>query len=158
MIRRKLPILATATFAITLALFVVSLGELELGSSRSHGMDGGWWFSVRHGRLIASHTHMLSSKISRPAEPSWRNAWGFSYESSRFAPAGIVAGKIMSEHVAIPTYPLPLATGLLLAWRLMRSRRTKPGACTACGYDLRASPGRCPECGTEPAARATACP
>ena len=34
-------------------------------------------------------------------------------------------------------------------WR----RRTTPGRCKACGYDLRATPNRCPECGAGPDGR-----
>jgi hypothetical protein len=40
---------------------------------------------------------------------------------------------------------LPAAYAALW-WR--SRRRTRPGLCPKCGYDLRATPGRCPECGT----------
>jgi hypothetical protein len=47
-----------------------------------------------------------------------------------------------------------LPTCVFAAWPTVQfalfvlRRRTKPGRCLACGYDLRASPERCPECGT----------
>ena len=52
-----------------------------------------------------------------------------------------------------------LLWGLLLRllWREVRQsiqerRKTEPGLCPTCGYDLRATPGHCPECGTAAAA------
>jgi hypothetical protein len=43
----------------------------------------------------------------------------------------------------------PLAR-VALRWRARRRgrRRSRPGLCPTCGYDLRESPTRCPECGT----------
>jgi hypothetical protein len=47
--------------------------------------------------------------------------------------------------------PAMLAIAVLGAAALMMPirpwRRTLPGRCPNCGYDLRATPGRCPECG-----------
>lgn len=40
---------------------------------------------------------------------------------------------------------LPLYRGIAM---IRRRKRTIPGFCSCCGYDLRASTDRCPECGT----------
>jgi hypothetical protein len=64
--------------------------------------------------------------------------------------------------VAVPLWELSLlaavpvlAAGAAKLWAAWRRRRTRPGHCPRCGYDLRATPegggallGRCPECGT----------
>jgi hypothetical protein len=43
---------------------------------------------------------------------------------------------------------LAVAPAAWAAGRLRRRlRKTPPGHCPRCGYDLRATPGRCPECG-----------
>jgi hypothetical protein len=57
----------------------------------------------------------------------------------------------------IPYWGLLVLGALLPVLRsrlLLRRRRRPPGACPACGYDLRATPDRCPECGTVPTAPA----
>ena len=146
---RRFPLLAAIAFVLAVGVFAVSLGPRRVYWSRGSGLEGGWSIDVGRGRVVASRTNLLSSYISMPAEPAWSNAGGFSYERRSFPNGGMVGGKLMSQHAAVPLYPLPLATGLLLAWRVRRWRKTKAiGVCASCGYDLRATPDRCPECGT----------
>jgi hypothetical protein len=113
-------------------------------------MDGDWTVYFGQGRVIARTSHLLSSYISFPADPGWRNAGGFSFELRRFGAGGILSNKVMAAHLAIPAYPLVLVAGLILTWRIRGWLRIKaPGVCSNCGYDLRATPERCPECGAE---------
>jgi hypothetical protein len=52
------------------------------------------------------------------------------------------------RELALPYWFL-FAISLVLPIRWwLKARRTLPGCCTVCGYDLRASKDRCPECGT----------
>ncbi len=53
--------------------------------------------------------------------------------------------------VVFPHWSLGCAAALLPAVAIRRrmGRRSRPGLCPACGYDLRATPDRCPECGAE---------
>jgi hypothetical protein len=153
---RRFPYLSASIAMIALALFAFSLfAEFHFAATRWSGMEGVWFVHVQRGRIIASRTNLASSNISRPAKPSWRNAGGFSWERRTFSGGGgVVGGKLMSQHLAVPIYPLPLAAGAVLAWRIRRGPRTRtPGCCAKCGYDLRASPERCPECGASNGAR-----
>ena len=147
--RRRFPLATAAAFAAAVIVVAASFGNRLLYSNETAGFDGGWSVELRSGRLVASRHHLVSSYLSLPSSPSWRNGGGFSFERRRFATGGAVGGKVMAEHLAIPLYPLPLLSGLLLAWRIDRYRRLRPpGHCVNCGYDLRATPARCPECGT----------
>ena len=58
--------------------------------------------------------------------------------------------------VSFPFWMPMVAFAAAPAWRLFawrRRRRSAPGRCRQCGYDLRATPGRCPECGDIPSVR-----
>jgi hypothetical protein len=152
--RHRFPVISAIVFALCLAAFAVSLGNWQIFRSYGRGIEGAWFVFAQGGRIIATRSNLASSYISFPKEPSWRNAGGFSYERRTFAlRGGPLAGKLMSQHIAVPTYPLPLVAGALFIWRFRRWRRHRfgPGRCASCGYDLRASPDRCPECGASAA-------
>ena len=95
--------------------------------------------------------------------PTPYDSWiGMAYPASGWGP---LRWKSWTQRV--PTVPFAghnvnigvshwLATALLSilpAWwgsgrlRQWHRRRSRPGACVGCGYDLRATPQRCPECG-----------
>ena len=56
-----------------------------------------------------------------------------------------------SGEVRIPLWVFAIVAMLVAlpatAVAIVRHRRSKPGHCPRCGYDLRATPDRCPECG-----------
>ena len=168
---RRLPWITILLFAIAVGIFAASFGRWRVYSSenlpaQAWSMEPRWEIDLSGGRLIASRHHVFRSFGSLPVRPSLRNLGGFSYEQQRFRAlsgsvtinawpsrnsVGAVGGTVMAEHLAVPVYPLPLSAGLLLAWRIRRTRRVSmPGCCANCGYDLRATPGRCPECGVTP--------
>jgi hypothetical protein len=74
---------------------------------------------------------------------------GYGIAGVRWAktPQGWIPGRM----VRVPIGYLVLAFAWpiipLVIWWHDAKRRTKPGMCQSCGYDLRASPQRCPECG-----------
>lgn len=54
--------------------------------------------------------------------------------------------------VIVVVLTLPTSIRLTIWW--WHRKRTRPGRCPSCGYDLRATPDRCPECGAIPATKA----
>lgn len=62
---------------------------------------------------------------------------------------------IVGTTIRVPYWAIGFALAVVCAWcgvharKLSeRVRRAARGACTCCGYDVRASKNRCPECGT----------
>ncbi len=61
----------------------------------------------------------------------------------------LLSGSAASMMLNVPYWFLVGCSGAVLTTAVVRARgrRTKPGMCEGCGYDLRASVDRCPECG-----------
>jgi hypothetical protein len=117
--------------------------------------DGTW--HLRHPLLRQGFS------LDVPAPPYARRAWrvlGFGYADVGFDPNPHFGSENSPyQQVVIPHWFVVLMTAVAPAWcgwRMFRSawRKSRPGTCAVCGYDLRATPERCPECGTAVAQRA----
>lgn len=94
------------------------------------------------------------SRYSRGRSPLYTLYWSMAglqvvYVKSALLDVDVVYMPVLM--VGAP-YWMPLvvsgvATAFVLA-PLCRRRRSLPGVCATCGYDLRATPDRCPECGS----------
>jgi hypothetical protein len=89
------------------------------------------------------------------ARTGWENwGWGFMQHTAteNLTDPDQVDLRYETMAIRVPHAVLILIALLMpmrWAWRARR-RRTSPGLCPSCGYDLRATPDRCPECGAIP--------
>jgi hypothetical protein len=111
------------------------------------------------GRYLGLRTSWSSDERplgSRMTSPTFSGRLGFVR-----AQMGWIEGNFRASYqkgcnfVSLPHWALLAPAVLMGAWTLaarwLRSRRSQPGCCANCGYDLRMTPDRCPECGVAPA-------
>jgi hypothetical protein len=167
--------LSLALFAAIVPLWVRSYARLDsFGYSHNAppgltAVDWGYHLTSTRGVLTLGHyvDHFNDSAVVAsqgrehyPSKWNWTtiatakpaDKWvGFSLRRNTYP-----YGTNRNWQVIVPhALPCVLAAALpLMAFvrhRSRRRRRALAGACSSCGYDLRATPDRCPECGTIPA-------
>jgi hypothetical protein len=139
--RRKAPPdgSSTITYAVT-----AKWGLLTL--SRAHPRGPGQWDPHTGLRLESRGYGRYDDRKFHAS--MWHGRAGF-YVSRRPDPQAS-RGKYGGDYsgVVFPFWFPTLALALRPAARVRRNiRRSHPGLCPSCGYDLRATPDRCPECG-----------
>jgi hypothetical protein len=128
-------------------LLLVSTGYVVLHDHRGPGMVASF-----------NTTGQTPRTWSGGFDPWPRNGniyWEFALRPRyyRLAPVMTASGPIYRRVASVPLWLLAAIFSLPKTLPMVMSRlrhRRPPGACTRCGYDLRATPERCPECGTIP--------
>jgi hypothetical protein len=103
----------------------------------------------------------ISGRVDPPSSirhkaDTWLNRRGFWCKKAPTPEATAAQATWWNLNVGIPPWfaIAMLLTLPLIRWcrQFFRLRRARIGACSSCGYDLRATPDRCPECGAAKAA------
>ena len=101
--------------------------------------DRGWAIlSVKHLKIAAGFYSNDADMARLRSEAGLRHGAARPSDGAR---------PILSVPIALPAALLAVQPLLWLRRRGRDRRRLRTGACSRCGYDLRATPGRCPECG-----------
>ena len=119
----------------------IPLWEPPIGSTR---------WSLAPGFVRVEHS--FQGNVYRPGPPiGWprlrlwivdSGVWASLSGSATYPLVGYADLNLLALAVGTTAGPV---VSLVLIYRATRSR---PGHCSACGYDLRATPDRCPDCGT----------
>jgi hypothetical protein len=104
--------------------------------------------SLRSGPPEPSVSLWMPTSTQRRYGVSTQNGYGVAgFYFERFRAPALAWDR---RSVEVPDWFLISVMLVLPAMRWAWRRRSTPGCCPTCGYDLRATPDRCPECGAVP--------
>jgi hypothetical protein len=127
-----------------LLIFLPQTGTSEILSIRSYAGDIDFELNRLPGCGFGFTWQLISEPISSAERSTFGKQWHWIFR---------LGG--LDSRILFPAW-LPGALLLVIPTRRALARRkTRPGLCPTCGYDLRATPQRCPECGIVPPATRT---
>ena len=152
-VRRLARSLPNALIILTLTFYVgmIAMWERSYRWVDSATFGGRVEWTSENGRITVSNLPVLRAYEDQFAMQASIDSGGSGLLLGNSAPPPPVPPAPQLIELKVPYWAVFAFATPGLAWIVVRrTRRSAPGLCSICGYDLRATPERCPECGTVP--------